>query len=567
DVTLANNLPGFNYIKVVGILNIDSYTASTQYFILGSGGIFNNNTGVLEISQTTKPTIDGTFNGNTGTVYYNSTTNLLVNEDPTYYTLKVRENNGYTAHIGDAGAVKCTNLEITNPGTAGGTGHLHGNIDIGGNVTIGSGTTLQPNYNINLAGNFANSGTFTAGSNTVTFDGSSAQAISGSSTTTFNNLTNNNSSTGITLNSAITVTNNLTLTDGDVDLNGNNIDLSSTGTIVSETNDKRIKGTTGVITTTRTINAPSSLDVGGMGVILTGPDNLGSTTIQRGHTPQSGAGNTGIERYYDISPTNNSGLDMTLRFNYYSNEQAGQSEGDFTLWRSTDGGSTWTNKVGTLDTGSDYIELASITAFSRWTVSNSVTDPLPIELLSFSAEVEGNGVRLKWETASEINNDYFTIERSDNGIDFEILTIVEGAGNSNQLLSYEAFDENPYKGISYYRLKQTDYDGKWEYFPMVSVTFMPDEFEIVEMLPNPTDNSTTIYFTANENETVILKVYNTNGQEVFSKSILTTKGVNEIYLDAAGLTKGMYLICLENQSRHQRVQAKLVKCANLRTRF
>ena len=99
--------------------------------------------------------------------------------------------------------------------------------------------------------------------------------------------------------------------------------------------------------------------------------------------------------------------------------------------------------------------------------------PLPIELLHFSAIAGEAGVSLKWSTATEINNDYFTIQRSIDGLNWEIINYMQGAGNSNRVISYEWDDKNPIQGISYYRLKQTDFDGQYEYFAPVAVEFNP----------------------------------------------------------------------------------------------
>ncbi|PKR80526.1 hypothetical protein CW751_09125 [Brumimicrobium salinarum] len=92
-------------------------------------------------------------------------------------------------------------------------------------------------------------------------------------------------------------------------------------------------------------------------------------------------------------------------------------------------------------------------------------EPLPIELISFSADESAfkNQVDLNWSTASEKNNDFFTLEKSTNGKDWELLKTLNGAGNSTHTLKYRWTDQSPYSGISYYRLKQTDFDGKFSY--------------------------------------------------------------------------------------------------------
>jgi hypothetical protein len=116
---------------------------------------------------------------------------------------------------------------------------------------------------------------------------------------------------------------------------------------------------------------------------------------------------------------------------------------------------------------------------------------LPVELLDFTAEKQGDDVLLKWVTASEINNDYFILQRSSDGITFEDVTTVDGAGNSNSLLYYSHVDENPLGGTSYYRLKQVDFDGAFEYSDIKAVSF--NETSIL-VYPNPSTNGLiTIY--------------------------------------------------------------------------
>ncbi len=116
---------------------------------------------------------------------------------------------------------------------------------------------------------------------------------------------------------------------------------------------------------------------------------------------------------------------------------------------------------------------------------------LPITLLSFDAYCADNIVYLKWRTAAEKNNDYFIVERAKDGVIWEHVVNVKGAGTSNQPLSYEAADENPYSGISYYRLKQVDYSGNYSFFPKVAVECATKK-EGFDVYPNPTTVSFTI---------------------------------------------------------------------------
>lgn len=114
------------------------------------------------------------------------------------------------------------------------------------------------------------------------------------------------------------------------------------------------------------------------------------------------------------------------------------------------------------------------------------SDPLPITLLSFTAVYNSHNytVDLIWFTTAEINNDYFTIERGKDGMEFSPIGYVAGAGNSNTLLRYDFADEQPLTGINYYRLKQTDYDGTYDYSPIVAVN-IDEVLPELTVFPNP----------------------------------------------------------------------------------
>lgn len=114
------------------------------------------------------------------------------------------------------------------------------------------------------------------------------------------------------------------------------------------------------------------------------------------------------------------------------------------------------------------------------------TNPLPIELTSFTAELDNTLVKLKWSTATEVNNDYFTIERSKNGFTFETVTEVNGAGNSSSPKNYSALDKSPLEGTSYYRLKQTDFNGKYDYSQLIAIDYKNTSTGcVLNVYPNP----------------------------------------------------------------------------------
>lgn len=173
---------------------------------------------------------------------------------------------------------------------------------------------------------------------------------------------------------------------------------------------------------------------------------------------------------------------------------------------------------------------------------------LPIELVSFSAQALGNGVEVKWATASEVNNDYFTIERSLDGESFEIVTELSGAGNSNSIINYSIIDGEPYDGLSYYRLIQTDFDGEYKYSDIVSIQFeMNQSKSFFEIYPNLVMQGEMPQVFLNgfdkEKEGLII-VSNINGEQIASHKIYTSSEVQQVNLltNNYQLKKGLYFI-------------------------
>jgi hypothetical protein len=135
--------------------------------------------------------------------------------------------------------------------------------------------------------------------------------------------------------------------------------------------------------------------------------------------------------------------------------------------------------------------------------------PVPIDLLSFTAEIEDGHVKLNWVTASEINNDYFNIEHSLDGINFTTISRIKGAGNSMRTLNYSSVHHASVDGISYYRLKQTDYDGKTSYSDKETVEFKTNDI-IFDIYPNPFSGETTFHTSENLKDASLI-VYNSQG--------------------------------------------------------
>lgn len=175
-------------------------------------------------------------------------------------------------------------------------------------------------------------------------------------------------------------------------------------------------------------------------------------------------------------------------------------------------------------------------------IPNSPT-PLPIELISFEGTAEYNKIKLTWSTATETDNDYFTVERSADGIHFNSIGKVDGAGNSLSTKNYSLYDTKPYPTINYYRLKQTDFDESYTYSKIISIT--SENESSYTIYPNPASTSEPVYvlFGKNHTNSIELSIYDITGK------LITTTIIKELTEDhqtkkinTTELAKGIYMI-------------------------
>jgi len=166
---------------------------------------------------------------------------------------------------------------------------------------------------------------------------------------------------------------------------------------------------------------------------------------------------------------------------------------------------------------------------------------VPVELTSFSALTNYNDVILNWQTATEINNQGFEIQRSSDG-DYRSIGFLDGHGTTTEIQSYTFIDENVFPGEYAYRLKQIDYDGTTEYSNIVEVEVMqPIEYSLSQNYPNPFNASTTIAYSIPKDGLVTLKVYDILGKEVVALiNEVQSAGSNNITFDASELSSEVY---------------------------
>ena len=295
-----------------------------------------------------------------------------------------------------------------------------------------------------------------------------------------NNCTINKSGGNIILNDVISVDGTLTLTAGDIDASSNNLVLTSAAIISGGTDAAHVIGI--MIKTTEATSK------------FTFPVGDGNQYKAISITPQNGTSTEWSAKYFgtaypytNLHGSNAADIDHVSTYEYWDLTRVGSDAAkveipwvalnevetyadlrlahwDGSAWEHIASAAVGSNASGNL-TSSVYQD-----SFSPFTLGSSSTDNvLPIELVSFSGEKKDNRNILNWTTASEINNAFFTVEKSYNGIDFQWVGTLEGTSPSAQIINYSLTDYNILETLNYYRLKQTDFDGKFEYSNTISI--------------------------------------------------------------------------------------------------
>lgn len=425
--------------------------------------------------------------------------------------------------------------------------------------------------------------TFCSASNsgTVTIDGNGTQTLSGSNTKIpiIRNLVMNTTGSGsLTLNVPLNISSSLNMT------NGNIIATSSNSiTLTDETVTSNIGTATsyvdGPLNYTMSNNGTSSLTfpIGKAGdwnpLVLIAQHNAVTAYTYKAELTNANANTLGYTEaatidtvshvhYWDINrvltstgvsaPATNVSGTQTITLYYQANDGVTDPT-KLTIVKNTNAApTTWFDIGGTGATaGAGSVTSTSspstFNSYSRFTLANKIggTNPLPIELISFTALKNDKQVDIKWETATEINNDYYVVERSKNGTNFEEIKKVNGAGNSLVHLNYSTMDENPENGISYYRLKQVDFNGTYKYSQIQSVDFSTTKAFSFDVYPNPNKGASfNIVFNSNTNQEVSVIIYDVTGKKSFVKELTAIEnGNSEFIIDLPQtLSSGVYII-------------------------
>lgn len=453
-------------------------------------------------------------------------------------------------------------------------------------VTINSGKTLtMSNQTFNVAGDWLNNGTFEAGSGTVVFDGNTSQIIDAGGNK-FNNMIIQKTSGLITLNSNLTVDNQLTLNGGIIFTDENVLSLGSSitnrGSLIYSSG--HIRGKLKRWFSSETNTAIEGFFPMGNGTMYrpteieytTAPSVGGSLTVMFNETPMGWQNPNLIplipapggacsepflvttfsdQGFWQVDPADGltGGLyDITL----YGNGLSGVTNLCKLTALKRVGTGNWTTSgihaepAGTID--SPIIKRSGASGWSNWGIGGNVENILTVDFISFEVQCEHNKVIISWNTASETNNDYFMIEKSMNGFDYNEITRIKAAGNSNILNKYEYIDLDLNNQIMYYRLSQVDYNGEKTELNKNAIScnnqqtdffVMPNPFIDIISLPNISENSDKI------------EICDPQGAIVFA---IKSKNITNSTINLSFLNSGIFILNIYKTNGETK-QFKLVK--------
>ncbi|MCK4661818.1 MAG: T9SS type A sorting domain-containing protein [Bacteroidales bacterium] len=220
-------------------------------------------------------------------------------------------------------------------------------------------------------------------------------------------------------------------------------------------------------------------------------------------------------------------------------KRANQGNGSF----ASEGTLTYNNNSTSGNLSDDWMSISGITDFSEFIFATNGTSTLPVELIDFHAKINGIVVDLFWSTASEINNDYFTMEHSKDAVNFEIIGIYKGSGNSDVYNNYSGKDYFPYPDISYYRLKQTDFNGKYKYSEVIHINnfISKTDFNINNFYIDLSGNL-RFSLTNSHQGSILIVITDILGKRIYNKLINKNLKDHNINFDSDKLPSGIYCI-------------------------
>jgi hypothetical protein len=411
---------------------------------------------------------------------------------------------------------------------------------IEGDLTIASGATLSTGVNVNERAN-----------SYLIFSGGNAQTFNGAGNIDLTNITIDKTSNNVSLTRELTAKSKLALTAGNFILGSNNLILGVTGTPGTQTGGS---SNSYVVTNGSGIYTRMALPSGSEQTFPIGPsttsynpayfnytgttDNI-SARVETGINPSTGQDASFVNRTWNIEEGTPGGTNSTVKFQWVaSHENASFTRASSNIYHYSS--SAWAEQTSSTFGGTTTYTSSKggITSFSPFIIGKTKVS-LPVELINFNAICKNKMAEIKWTTATEINNSYFIIERSNDSKSWEIITQLPGAGNSSMPINYSYVDNTTLEN-QMYRLIQVDYDGKKSIFGPISLNCNELENGPITIYPNPFSDKLMLNI-PKYNEIMSILFFDATGKRVL---ITQTSQAGILELNTSDLAPGIYSLKL-----------------------
>ena len=428
----------------------------------------------------------------------------------------------------------------------------------------------------------------TAATSGIVFSGSAIQTVpSGSLTNNSINVLNIDNTSGVTLSNPVTVNNSLVLTTGLITTSSSNLLTLGASAVVSGASDNSfVNGPIKKIGNTGFVFPVGKSGTGYQAIEISAPssatDAFTAEYMRADATSAVGSAKsmplTIVSKceYWQLDrTTGTSTVDVTIygnshsgcitstNANYFTGNSASLNDLRLAHWD----GSQWevAPSSGTSVSGTSpniTLTATSVSSYSPFTFGSVGFNPLPVKLTKFVVSNDGSSGILDWNTATEINNERFDIERSIDGINFFVIGSQKGQGNSTSNKSYTFIDLNSAEqgsNIVFYRLKQFDFNGKYSYSKIEHTQFNSStSLSQYKVSPNPINQFMSLSFTLKAAETVTIEISDCIGNVIYREEVAGRAGINQIQINTSSFAKGIYLMKLMNSSAKSSVM-KIIK--------
>jgi len=552
-------------------------------FTINNANQFNCQSYIMSVGGNWTRT-GGQFNRGTGTVNLTGTGKNIAGIETIFRNLNISGTYTHTATV------------FTCMRTSGAGGDL--------NITGGASLTAQANQ-IKIEGNWTNAGSFNPATSTVTFNGTLLQGIA-SGGSSFYNVIFNNSATGtndINVSSPMLINANAAFNNGIVYYSGTgSLTFGNSASATVSNNNSFVNGLvtktgasafvfpTGDVTTRDLGNGSTTYNV--LGALGINPDPSATiVTAEYFYSNEDGmpdwwehGGNMDATLHHvsdrehwllnsdkDISNTtlywyDNTHLSGICIHGFDDGVPADFDPQDLavaywsgTLWRNAGGNASGqAHDQGFITSDLTIPFGAKAQTFVTFGSKNDI-DPLPVELTSFSAKCDNQTSLLTWQTASETNNDFYIVEKSNDMINFFEIGKVDGAGNSSRTLNYSYTDKELLSGDNYYRLKQVDFDGKITTYNAIAVNCDSEAMSEPTMIayPNPFTDELNVIIENLQDKDFVLEIFDDLGKLVYSEEFSSGEADFHTILEIKNLRPAVYN--LRSRSDSNVMNMKIVK--------